>query len=722
MTRMPLAARVAPRWYRMVRLVPTAVCIGLVTGAPRAAAQESPERVRVAVHLVSEGGATVAGATLKALLVTGSSSDPVPVIEVVADDDTVFLELRPGRAYRLRVDAPGHMSRAVDLVPSKEVTFRLVLALDPYSLPPIVAATGHRAAFMARSMYQTRFAEESLTYATVGEWLRDVPGVSLRSRGPGGAQVLSVRGSRPEDVLVLLDGAPLNDPLTGRADLSLIPTSTLEMGTLVQGASSQRYGSGAGAGVLLLTSRAGHGTGLGGGIRMGSFGGVALDVQADASEGDRRVGASLSASRAENDFPFPNPVAAAEVTELRTNADAESLHGAIHGASGPVFGSFRFDGTERGVPGRAGTSLFDEARAEDLSWTTAAGIDLPAVQASASYRWHRLGYRTSSSDPVSAQEVREIRMAGDVVLPATPFTLGARVTRELVKGDAIEGAPGRTVVGGRLAAALATDRFRIDPALSVDATESSVAASPEIAITWLPDKKTQVWARAGQGFRLPTFGDLFFASQYQLRPNPDLEAERISLDAELGVSLRTTAGTIRFEARASGWARRTDNPIIWLSSSAALWSPKNVGQLRARGADAQIELGTREPGHAGWRAQFAGTWQSSRVGFGSNRNLLPYEPSSTGRISLEGWVGATGARMDIRHTGSRTTSLAATRLLTGFTTVDLSASYHFDAGSLRVTLFGRLENALGRQYQLVELYPEPGRHFTLRLEARRDIQ
>ena len=699
-----------------------AVCIALVTGGPRAYAQEFPERVRVGLHIVSEGGATIAGATLEVALMGEPSEASVSGIETVSTGDTVFLDLRPGLEYRVRVAAPGHRTRTADFVPSEGATFRMVLALDPYSLPPIVASADHGDAFEARSVYQTRFAEESLTYATVGEWLRDVPGVSMRGRGPGGAQVLSVRGSRPEDVLVLLDGAPLNDPLTGRADLSMIPTSTLEMGTLVQGASSQRYGSGAGAGVLLLTSRAGHGTGLSGGIRVASFGGAGVDVQADASNGDRRLGVSLSAARAENDFPFRNPVATEEIAELRTNADAESLHGAVHAASGPIFGSIRFDNTERGVPGRAGTSLFDEARARDLSWTAAAGISLPAFQGSASYGRHRLEYRAASSDPYSRQEVRDLRMAGEVRVPSTPVTLGARVTRELVEGDAIEGSPGRTVVGGRLAAALATGRFLIDPALSVDATEGGAVASPEIGITWTPDAKAQLWARAGQGFRLPAFGDLYFASQYQLRPNPDLEAERITLDSELGVRFRTAAGGIRLEATVSGWARRTENPIIWLSSSAALWSPRNVGELRARGLDAAVELGARDAGKSGWRAQFAGTWQSSRVGFGTNRNSLPYEPSTSGRISIEGWVGSAGARADVRHTGARTTSLAATRLLPGFTTMDLSARYHFDVGSLLVTAFSRLENVLDREYTLIELYPEPGRQFTFRLEATRDIR
>jgi outer membrane cobalamin receptor len=40
-------------------------------------------------------------------------------------------------------------------------------------------------------------------------------------------------------------------------------------------------------------------------------------------------------------------------------------------------------------------------------------------------------------------------------------------------------------------------------------------------------------------------------------------------------------------------------------------------------------------------------------------------------------------------------------------------------GSLRIGLFARIENILDRRYELIELFPEPGRNFTLRLEARR---
>jgi outer membrane cobalamin receptor len=73
----------------------------------------------------------------------------------------------------------------------------------------------------------------------------------------------------------------------------------------------------------------------------------------------------------------------------------------------------------------------------------------------------------------------------------------------------------------------------------------------------------------------------------------------------------------------------------------------------------------------------------------------------------------------MRYTGSRTTSVAATRSIDGYTTFDVSASHSFNARSMRLGLIARIENVTDQRYELIELYPEVGRRLVLRLEARR---
>ncbi|HKK67281.1 MAG TPA: Plug domain-containing protein, partial [Bacteroidales bacterium] len=79
-----------------------------------------------------------------------------------------------------------------------------------------------------------------------------LPGTDIRQRGINGVQGdISIRGSSPEQVKVLLNGIPLNDPQTGHHNLNLpiplISVSNVQRFTPVSG---QQGGSNAFSGVL----------------------------------------------------------------------------------------------------------------------------------------------------------------------------------------------------------------------------------------------------------------------------------------------------------------------------------------------------------------------------------------------------------------------------------------------------------------------------------------
>jgi vitamin B12 transporter len=92
------------------------------------------------------------------------------------------------------------------------------------------------------------------------ELLQLLPGFDIRRRGPFGVQAdLSARGSSFEEVLVLIDGAPMHNPQTGHhnADLAL-PLPAIERVEVLYGPGSSLYGSNASGGVIqLFTQRDG---------------------------------------------------------------------------------------------------------------------------------------------------------------------------------------------------------------------------------------------------------------------------------------------------------------------------------------------------------------------------------------------------------------------------------------------------------------------------------
>ena len=93
-------------------------------------------------------------------------------------------------------------------------------------------------------------------FATVEEVLDQVPGVRVRRFGGiGSYSTASIRGSKSEQVLILLDGVRLNSAQLGSVDLSTIPLRQVDRIEVLRGGGSARFGSDAESGVISITTR-----------------------------------------------------------------------------------------------------------------------------------------------------------------------------------------------------------------------------------------------------------------------------------------------------------------------------------------------------------------------------------------------------------------------------------------------------------------------------------
>ncbi|MCP4004658.1 MAG: TonB-dependent receptor [bacterium] len=93
-------------------------------------------------------------------------------------------------------------------------------------------------------------------FSTVEDVLDELPGVRVRRQGGLGAHsTAAIRGSKSEQVLVLLDGVKLNSSQRGGVDLSTLPLRSIERIEVIRGSGASRFGSDAVGGVVSLTSR-----------------------------------------------------------------------------------------------------------------------------------------------------------------------------------------------------------------------------------------------------------------------------------------------------------------------------------------------------------------------------------------------------------------------------------------------------------------------------------
>lgn len=97
-----------------------------------------------------------------------------------------------------------------------------------------------------------------LPVQSIDELIRYLPGVEVQSRGPMGTQSnITIRGGTFQQILILLDGIRLNDPLTGHFN-SYIPIAPAEIERIeiLKGASSAIYGTEAVGGVVHIITKA----------------------------------------------------------------------------------------------------------------------------------------------------------------------------------------------------------------------------------------------------------------------------------------------------------------------------------------------------------------------------------------------------------------------------------------------------------------------------------
>jgi len=124
---------------------------------------------------------------------------------------------------------------------------------------------------------------QNLPINSTDELLRFIPGIEIQSRGGFGVQSdMTLRGSTFNQVLVMVDGVRVNDPLTGHFNGYVpVPLAEIERVEIIKGTASSIYGADAVGGVINFitkTDTKNERVDVNATLKAGSFGYMASDV------------------------------------------------------------------------------------------------------------------------------------------------------------------------------------------------------------------------------------------------------------------------------------------------------------------------------------------------------------------------------------------------------------------------------------------------------------
>ncbi len=170
------------------------------------------------------------------------SGHPVPGAEAIIRNSSYrtatnnsgffFFDKLPTGSYSLEVYSSGYVKEIVpDVEVTEDITTRVNVHLKRvvFVLPPIEVTAERTPISSASVEFINRERIRDLQVNTVAEVLETFEGVFVQKTGTmAGRHEVTIRGSSPKDVLVLIDGQRINPSASGRVDLNSIPLEMVE--------------------------------------------------------------------------------------------------------------------------------------------------------------------------------------------------------------------------------------------------------------------------------------------------------------------------------------------------------------------------------------------------------------------------------------------------------------------------------------------------------------
>ncbi len=565
---------------------------------------------------------------------------------------------------------------------------------------------------------------------SISEVLSRYSSLFIRDNGPGGLATLSQRGLSASQTQVLWEGFPINNLSLGLSDLSTIPSSLFHAVEVSPGTPSSTFGGGSlGGTVFLSSSQRGQQNRLELAQSAGAFGTWNTSLRSAYSSG--RWSGSLSGSyhTADNDFSYINRATAREERRTHNEGRAVNLMGNIaHNRSrARVYSSFWYFDNRDNIPG---TILAGNPEAvqtlEGVRWT--GRVDLSArgwhISAATFLESDRFGY----DDPPAGIESRFNRSRGlaeiDARRPSTGSVIwqgGMSAGLERVGTNNYREKHERQMLGMSLNPEIqfSSWKLRFSPTLRADAYSGfGWIMSPSLGGNWeILDDRLYMKGMVSYDFNPPSFNDLYWVPG----GNPGLDAER-SLKTEGGFLFLPEWSNLK-SLHLTGYRIWLDNGIYWFPDHEGTWSPSNVEELDAYGAE--ILLGTNwQLASAEFSWNLGLDWRRSKMArerFPGDQGVgrqMRYVPEWAFRSDLSIQLSRIILHANYRWTDRRYITSDHTSSLDGFHILDTTASLEQPFLSANWLLMVSVSNMLNEQYEIIQWYPMPGRHInlTLRME------
>jgi len=549
-------------------------------------------------------------------------------------------------------------------------------------------------------------------------------GVFVKSYGLGSSATTSIRGGSAGHTAVTWNGLPLQSPMLGQLDFSLLPMLIVDQASLQRGGNTASWGSGAVGGTVGLRSKPLSYQGLEANAQtvLGSFGLWDQQMKVKYKSGRWGFNTRLFHREAQNDFSYT----LANGSRRRQSNAAFLQQGGLQEVYWQPHQKHQlslyawWQTTDRELPPTStqNTSLAtqrDSTLRTSLQWRYLGDrsvwhLRLGWFREAIDFRDELIRFRALSHFRTLLGEVEgEWQLPGGMSLQAgffynhtTAEADGYGDNRPTQNRQALFG--GLRQSFGPLTAQLSVRQALVDGAL--------VPFVPALGVAYDASDWLTLTGSARRNYRVPTLNDLYW------RPggNTNLQAEEgWSFDGGFELQLAVGTGVLRYSATA--FNRRVDNWILWgIAEGQSFFSANNLTEVHSRGLEQRLEW---ELPRGRWSVRLKGGYDyirsTNEVALEQPRlaagELLAYTPEHQGFARLE-WAWRQ-LRLSYQHRWVGQVRTLNKNWLSGYGLGYGEGRYALDWQKWRLEGFARVDNLWNADYRILERRPMPGRNFQI---------
>jgi len=533
--------------------------------------------------------------------------------------------------------------------------------------------------------------------------LSDLTSVNINNNGGlGASKTIKMRGSTSSQVLVLVDGRPINSPRDGSVDLSAIPLDNIEKIEIMHGPGSDLYGAGAMGGTLNIITKnppkEKQETEL-----YSSFG-TFRTYNEYFSHGGRSSGFG---------YIFSSGYQRSGGFRTNTEFDAKDMNAKLEYDFSPdniLTLNSGFYKSRAGTPGSIVDPDMDDKQGDiknyqDISWGFKPD-DTLAVSMKAYQNYEKLEFSENTAGSIF--DVADSR----AVHATTVRGYDLQLSRQFFEN--YQGIFGFNHVGNfndstssakhkyTVRAGYLENRLDLFDALKLnfgarldDYSNFGTEINPSFSFLYPVGDNLKLRGAISRSFRAPTFNDLYWPDEGWAKGNPNLKPEK-GITKEIGFQAQVN------EYICSGltyYRNDFDDLINWAEES-GVWQPMNVSSARIDGIEFENNIKITD----NW--SFDASYTYLRAKDANTRKYLIYQPKGKADLSLryrdsnDFICGIRGQFTDKRFHDTENTIAVKRFFVLGF---DMSKK--FKSG---ITCFTSIDNLLARKYQSIKDYPMPG--------------